>query len=91
MQSATLLREENKTLRAANEKVKKKRVKKRTYVGRGGVLTPTEALERTLAIAIEVEIPIIESQAVIVPLVQRAPRLCSICRSSLHIARTCSG
>jgi hypothetical protein len=40
MQSVTLLKAEYKTLRAANEKVKRKRAKKRSYVGRGRILTP---------------------------------------------------
>ena len=39
MHSATLLAAENRKLRAANEKIHKKRQKKKSYVGKGGVLS----------------------------------------------------
>jgi hypothetical protein len=39
MQSATILAAENKKLRAANEKVKKKRQNKKSFVGKRGDLS----------------------------------------------------
>ena len=89
MQSATLLKAENKTLRAANEKVKKKRAKKRSYVGRGGILTPAEALGSCAPAAIEAGVEIVPVESIVAPRAQRAPRLYSICRSPSHTARSC--
>ena len=42
MQSAVLLTEENKQLRAENERQKRKRAKRKSYIARGGVLTVQE-------------------------------------------------
>jgi hypothetical protein len=42
MHNAILLAAENRKLRAANEKVQKKKKKRRTYVGKGGSLTALE-------------------------------------------------
>ena len=42
MNSAVLLAEENRQLRRANERQKRKRAKKRTFIARGGVLTVQE-------------------------------------------------
>ena len=39
MPNATILAAKNRQLHAANEKVRKKRVKKIVFVGRGGFLT----------------------------------------------------
>ena len=86
MQSATLLKAENKTLRAANEKVKKKRAKKRSYIGRGEILTPAEALG---SCAPEAGVEIVPVEPIVAPRAQRGPRLCSICRSPSHTARSC--
>ena len=90
MHSATILVAENKKLRAANEKVKRKRQKKRLYVGKGGVLSAQEVQEaqREVGGRVEDEIQVVEQEATLAPI--RAPRLCSICRSSGHTARTCS-
>jgi hypothetical protein len=41
----TILAAENKKLRAANEKVRKKRVKKTVFVSKGGTLTTQEVQE----------------------------------------------
>ena len=90
MQSATLLAAENKTLRAANEKVRKKRVKKQTYVGRGGVLIPIEALEGHISVGINPEVEDSLAEQITNQPIQRALRLCSICRSSSLTTRTCS-
>jgi len=40
--SIILLATENRKLQTANEKVKKKRQKKKSYIGRGSVLNATE-------------------------------------------------
>jgi hypothetical protein len=89
MHSATILAVENRKLRAANEKVKKKRQKKKSYVGRGGVLSAIEVQEaqRGSRTEVEVEIPVVGQPSHDV--LPRAPRMCSICRSLEHTARTC--
>jgi hypothetical protein len=45
MNSAILLAEENRQLRAENERQKKERAKRRSYVAHGGVLTVAEGLQ----------------------------------------------
>ena len=89
MHSATILAAENRKLRAANEKVKKKRQKKRSYVGRGGVLSAMEFQEaqRGSRTNIEVEIPVVEQPSR--ELLSRAPQMCSICKLLEHTACTC--
>jgi hypothetical protein len=89
MQSATILTAKNKKLRAANKKVQKKRQKRRSYVGRGGVLSAQEVQEAQRGVEIEVEreIQVVEQVAALAS--ARAPRMCSICRSLDHTARTC--
>jgi hypothetical protein len=47
MHNVVLLAEENKQLRAANERQKKKRAKRREYIATGGVLTVREGLARS--------------------------------------------
>jgi hypothetical protein len=44
MQSAVILAEENRQLRAENARQKKKRAKKRSYIATGGTLTVQEGL-----------------------------------------------
>jgi hypothetical protein len=89
MHNATLLAAENRKLRAANEKVRKKRQKRRTYIGKGGSLTALEAQEaqREMVIQDEVVNQVVEQPAQ--PSHSRAPRMCSLCRSLDHTARTC--
>jgi hypothetical protein len=53
MQSATLLAAENRKLQAANEKIQKKRQKKKSYVGKGGVLSAREVQEAQRGVVIE--------------------------------------
>jgi hypothetical protein len=89
MHSATLLAAENKKLRAINEKVKKKRQKRKTYVGKGRVLSAREVQEAQRGTEIEVEREIQVVEQVAAPAIARAPRMCSICRSLGHTARTC--
>jgi hypothetical protein len=89
MQFVTLLKAENKTLRAANEKVKKKHTKKRSYVGRGGILTPAEVLGSCVPAAIEARVKIVPVEPIVALRAQRAPCLCSICRSPSYTACLC--
>jgi len=89
MQSVTILTAENRKLRAANEKVKKKRQKKKLYIGRGGVLSAQEVQEAQRGVGIEVEKEVQVVEQVAAPASIRAPRMCSICRSLDHTARTC--
>ena len=89
MQSAVLLAAENKKLRAGNENIKKKRQKNKSYIGRGGVLSAQEVQEAQMEVGNrgEDEIQVVEQPSQ--PSSLRAPRMCSICRSLAHNARTC--
>jgi hypothetical protein len=77
---------ENEKLRTKNQRQKRKRVQKRSYLARGGILTvakaqsliETERESRTEAVA-----------SVLGERRQRAPPKCSICQSLEHNARTC--
>ena len=86
MHSAVLLAEENRQLRAENERQKKKRAKKRSYIATGGVLTVQEGLDLS-QIADEGLQGRVASPEVTVK--TRAPRTCSMCKSLSHTARTC--
>jgi hypothetical protein len=86
MNSAMLLAEENRQLRAENERQKKKRVKRRAYIATGGVLTLQEGLDRSRIEDREPEGGVVNPEA---PTQPRAPRTCSMCKSLLHTARTC--
>ena len=46
IKSAMLLTEENRQLQAENERQKRKRAKRRSYIAKGGVLTVQEGLDR---------------------------------------------
>jgi hypothetical protein len=86
MHSAVLLADENKKLRAANERQKKKRAARRSYIATGGVLTVQEGLDRSITTNTEPTGQFaggFEEQRI------RAPRTCSICKSLEHTARTC--
>jgi len=99
MNSAILLKEEVRQLRAVNAKQVKKRAKKRRFIARGGTLTIQEGLALQAPVVQPVQ-PVIEPVEPIIgvvggvgadePIVRmRAPRTCSICRSLSHTARTC--
>jgi len=88
MNSAVLLTAENLTLRTANEKIRKKRIQKRSYVPREVPSTPTEVLQERSSEAIQVVRRSNEIQGLPDPPLQRAPSMCSICRSLSHTART---
>lgn len=87
MHSAVLLADENRRLRAANERQKKKRAVRRSYIATGGVLTAQEGLNRSKSTDLQVmgqSTGGAEEQRI------RAPQMCSLCRSLEHTARTCS-
>ncbi len=86
MHSAVLLAEENKQLRAENERQKRKRAKRRVYIATGGVLTVREGLNRAQMSNIGSNSGVVDQVATVQP---RAPRICSVCRSLEHTARTC--
>ena len=86
MHSAVLLADENKKLQAANERQKKKRAVRRSYIAIGGVLTVQEGLDRSVAANTELTGQFTggaKERRI------RAPRTCSVCRSLEHTARTC--
>ncbi len=86
MNSAVLLAEENRQLRAENERQKKKRAKRRSYIATGGVLTVQEGLNLSQIANTELESGVAGQEATVQT---RAPRTCSLCRSQAHTARTC--
>ena len=86
MHSAVLLADENKRLRAANERQTKKRAVRRSYIAKGGVLTVQEGLDRSVTTNLE---PTEQFTGGVKEQQIRAPRTCSMCRSLEHTARTC--
>jgi hypothetical protein len=86
MHSAVLLADENKRLRAANERQTKKRAVRRSYIAKGGALTVQEGLNRSAIVNIELtgqSTGRVKEQRI------RAPRTYSMCKSLEHTARTC--
>jgi hypothetical protein len=86
MLSAILLTSENKKLCMENQRQKRKRAKKCTYIARGGILLGAEGASRAQAAQGGVAKGAAEAAA---ERPQRAPRKCSICKSLEHTARTC--
>jgi len=86
MLSAILLASENEKLHMENQRQKWKRVKKRTYIARGGVLSGAEGASCAQAAQIRAGEGAAEAAA---GRPQRAPRKCSMCTSTEHTARTC--
>jgi hypothetical protein len=86
MHSAVLLADENKKLRAANERQKKKRAVRRLYIATGGVLTVQEGINRSV---IANPVPVGQSISGVEEQRIRAPRTCSMCKSLEHTARAC--
>ena len=86
---ATLLAAENKKLQVVNEKVQKKREKKKSYVGKGGILSITEVQEaqRGPGTEVVVENQVVEPSNLIPPI--QALQMYSVYRSLEHTARTC--
>jgi len=84
--SAVLLVSENEKLRVENQRQKRKRAKRRTYIARGGVLSGAEGASRAQAAQKGAAEGAAEAVA---ERPQRAPRKCSMCKSTEHTARTC--
>ncbi len=81
-----LLETENKQLRTENGRQKRKRAIKRTFIQKGGSLTGQEAIDLVGKARDEDILEGADQGSVSIP---RAPRLCSLCRSDVHTARTC--
>jgi hypothetical protein len=90
MHNLVLLKAELQKTQAANKKVLKKRQKKKSYISKGGVLRAREVQEAQRSLISEVEQGSREVKQIAPPLITRAPRTCSLCRSLEHTARTCS-
>src|SRR5450432_4353438 len=89
MNSAVLLAEDNRQLRAENQRQKKKRAKRRSYIAIGGVLTVQEGLELSQS-NVEPVSRVVSGVATDELTVRtRTPRTYSICGSQSHNARTC--
>jgi len=86
MLSAVLLASENKKLCMENQRQKKKRAKRRTYIAKGGVLLGAEGASRAQAAQ---EGAVEGPAAAAAERPQRALRKCSMCYSIEHTARTC--
>lgn len=87
MHSAAILAAENRELRAANAKQKRKRERGRTYIAQEGALGVEEGLDRIQRVN-EWEQGVVEA-AESQPRKRAAPR-CSVCGIIGHTARTCS-
>jgi hypothetical protein len=86
MHSAVLLADENRQLRAANQRQKRKREKERSCIAKGGVLTAKEGLEYVQRAHERLEAVVKASG--LEPR-KRAPPRCSVCESLEHNARIC--
>ena len=85
MQNAAFLLEENKQLRAANDRQKAKRARKYLFISHSTTLTAVEGVQLVQQSSIQDTAPAAESNGVR----QRAPPRCSLCNSLQHNARTC--
>jgi hypothetical protein len=86
MHSAILLANENEKLRTENHRQKRRRVKKRSYILKGGVLTGAEA-QSLIEKEQNTNVEVIENE--VAQGRQRALPKCSICQSLQHNVRTC--
>ena len=84
--STVLLISENKKLCIENQRQKRKRVQRRTYIARGGVLSGAEGASYAQAAQTRHKEAIVEAAA---ERPQRVVRKCSICKSIEHNTRTC--
>jgi len=86
MSGAALLAQENRELRAANERLQKKRRVKRRYIQNGGILEVQEARDlikmHKAPGQIEVDLSIMQRS-------KRAPYTCSSCKIQGHTIRKC--
>ncbi|OJD20143.1 hypothetical protein ACJ73_08527 [Blastomyces percursus] len=87
MHSAAILTRENKELRAANAKQKRKRERHRTYISQGEGLTIEEGMDRVRRGNEGKRGGIEQSEEQVQ---KRAARRCSKCNQVGHTARTCS-
>ena len=86
MQSATILAEENKKLRTANQRQKQKQSQPRQYIASGGVLQVQQAQQ----IAAEAERVVMEaSESQAGERRQRAPPTCTKCHVQGHTRTSC--
>jgi len=86
MQSATILAEENKRLRAENQRQQQKKSQQRQYIASGGVLQVQQAQQ----LAAEAERVVIEaSQSQAGERRQRAPPTCTKCHVKGHTRTSC--
>ena len=86
MHSAVLLADENRALRAANKKQKRKQGRTNVAISQGGVLTVAEDQDRTER-AVKERLEPAEHQSSKPK--KRAPSRCSLCSSFEHTARSC--
>ena len=82
MHGATLLAEENQRLRTENQRQKRKRDTRRSYIARGGILSIEDGIQL-------VEARSGGSGGADAQPGQPKQRLCSICKSPGHDKRTC--
>lgn len=85
--NAKILTSQNQHLLAENQRQKRKRAQKRSYIARGGVLSGVEA-QSLIDIAREAQN--VPTEDVPRERRQRAPPRCSLCGSLLHKANKCS-
>ncbi len=88
MHGATLLAEENSRLRAENERQKKKKNARRSYIARGGILAVGEGLQLAEERAEESRLGRAQPNSLNKPATQR---LCGICRQPGHNRQRCPG
>jgi hypothetical protein len=86
MHTNTILTEENRQLQAENARQKRKRAIKRSFIQSGGVLTVQQGIELVESAENGPVGGEVEARAEPQP---HAVRMCSICRSTVHNARTC--
>jgi hypothetical protein len=84
MHGAALLSDENDRLRMENQRQKKKRERRRSYITHGGILTATEGLQLADEKAQD-------NEGLKARLGMATERLCSNCRLRGHNKRTCPG
>jgi hypothetical protein len=86
MHTNIVLAEENRQLRAENQRQKRKRATKRSFIQSGGVLTVQQGIE---LVETAENGPVGEGGDLPTAPQPRAIRMCSVCRSTEHTARTC--
>ena len=86
MLNTVLLASEVKKLYIENQRQKRKRATRRTYIARGGVLSAAEGASRAQAAQTRHREATAEAAA---ERPQQALRKCSICKSTEHTAHTC--